>query len=159
MQKVGQVGEPFSLRANGVKRVWTMNLAGAPDAAVAALTYQEAYDKLKAGLAALPNPDPLPVIAMGAAEDGGAPREPFKLLLDNDEREAYASRALLPLTTVDVIADLWAAAVDLHDLVEPIVIDELTVAENPGKYVDGLTAQPHLKPEFKARLAALYGAK
>src|SRR5262249_28851461 len=143
---------------NGVKREWTMNLAGALDAAVAALTYQEAYDRLKAGLADLPKPDPLPVIAMGAAEGGGAPLQPDKLLLGNDEHAGYASRALLPLTTADVIADQWAASVDLHDLVKPIAIDELTVAENPRKYVDALKAQPHLTSEFKAQLAAIYGA-
>lgn len=159
MHKLGQAGEKLTLSANGVTREWTMNLAGAPDAAVAALTYQEAFDKLKAGLAALPNPDPLPVIEMGAAEDGGAPVERFKLLLDNDDREAYASRALLPLSTADVIADLWAAAVDLHTMVEPIEIDKLTVAEDPHTYVESLSAQPHLRPEFKAQLAALYGAK
>jgi imidazolonepropionase-like amidohydrolase len=158
MQQLGQDGEKLTLRANGATREWTMNLAGAPDAAVAALTYQDAFDKLKAGLAALPNPEPLPVIAMGEADGGGAPVEPFKLLLDNDGGEGYASRALLPLTTADVIADLWAAAVDLHSLVEPIEIDQLTVAEDAHTYVDRLTAQPHLKPEFKAKLAALYGA-
>jgi 5-methylthioadenosine/S-adenosylhomocysteine deaminase len=158
MEDLHQDGEKLTLTSHGVKREWTMNLAGAPDAAVAALTYQEAFNKLKAGLAALPNPDPLPVIAMGA-EEGGAPVEQFKLLLDNDSSEGYASRALLPLTTADVIGDIWAAAEDLHTLVKPIVIDELTVAEDPHKYVDQLTAQPHLKPEFKAQLAAVYGAK
>jgi hypothetical protein len=154
-----QAGEKLALTSRGVTREWTMNIADAPDAAVAALTYQEAFDKLKAGLAALPNPDPLPVIALGAADGAGAPGETYKLLLDNDDREGYASRALLPLTTADVIGDIWAAAVDLKTLVKPIVIDELTVAENPRKYVDQLTAQPHLEPEFKAQLAAVYGAK
>jgi len=158
MEDLHQVGEKLTLTSQGVTREWMMNLAGAPDAAVATLTYQEAFDKLKDGLAALPNPEPLPVIALAAA-DGGVPVEPFKLLLDNDDSELYASRALLPLTTADVIGDIWAASVDLHTVVQPIVIDELTVAENPHKYVDLLTAQPHLKPEFKAQLAAVYGAQ
>jgi 5-methylthioadenosine/S-adenosylhomocysteine deaminase len=159
MEDLHQDGEKLTLTSHGVTREWMMNLAGAPDAAVAALTYQDAFNKLKAGLDALPNPAPLPVIAMGAADEGGAPVEQFKLLLDNDDVEGYASRALLPLTTADVIGDIWAASVDLHALVKPIVIDELTVAEDPHKYVDQLTAQPHLKPEFKAQLATVYGAK
>jgi 5-methylthioadenosine/S-adenosylhomocysteine deaminase len=158
MKNLGQDGEKFTIKGNGTTREWIMNLAGAPDHAVAALTYQEAFDKLKAGLAALPNPEPLPVIAMAAAE-GGAPVEHFKLLLDNDASELYASRPLLPLTTADVIGDILAASVDLHQLVEPIEVDNLTVAEDPRKYVDKLSDQPHLKDDFIKQLAAIYGAK
>jgi hypothetical protein len=159
MEDLHQDGEKLTLTSDGITREWTMNLAGAPDAAVAAVTYQDAFDKLKAGLAALPDPEPLPVIAMGAADDSGAPVEEFKLLLENDDSEGYALRALRPLTTADVIGDVWAASVDLRTLVKSMVIDELTVAENPHKYVDQLNAQPGLRPEFKAKLGAAFGAK
>ena len=159
MEDLGQAGEKFTIPGDGIMRERILNLEGAPDQAVATLTYQEAFDMLKAGLAALPDPDPQPVIAIAAADGIGALGEPFKLLLDNDADEVYASRALLPLTTADVIRDFWAAALDLHDLVEPIEIDSLTVAEDPRRYVAQLSEQPHLKEDFKKRLAAIYGAQ
>lgn len=171
MAQLNQDGEKVTITSHQQSGEWVMNLAGAPDNAVRVLTYKEAHDKLLEGLAKLPTPPSLPVIAMGAA-DADAAGGSFSLLLDNDDEEGYAARALGPLSTADVLGDLWAEAVDYTKVVLPVILDELTVAENRAKYVGMLTQQKHLKEAFKdkvkkpltaaqfeKKVAAMYGAK
>jgi 5-methylthioadenosine/S-adenosylhomocysteine deaminase len=157
MGRLGQNGEKHKLTKHGHSQEWVLNFVGAPDSGITTLTLKQAHDRLEAGLAALPNPPQLEE-PVGAAFGDGTPIERFTLVLDNDDLEADASRALGPLTTTEVIGELLAAATDLHDLVKPLVIDELTVAENPEKYVAMLAAEPRLPDSIKSKLKALYGA-
>jgi 5-methylthioadenosine/S-adenosylhomocysteine deaminase len=134
-----------------------LNLCGAPDAEVSALTLKQAQGMLKEGLNSLPNPPAMAAVPIvGAAPGDATPVETWRLMLDNDGEEARESRALGPLTTAEVINELWAVA-DLHELVGPLELDELTVAETPGKYCDLLAAQPNLPDPIKDGLPSLYG--
>lgn len=154
MGRLGQQGEPWQLGAG--KRL--LNLQGAPDAEVSELTLQEAMTLLQAALQALPNPPAIaPVPVIGAADAAIPPVALWQLALDNDGDRAHESRVLAPLTTAEVIGEMWAAAIDIHELVGPMDLDELTVMENPGKYLDLLASQPNLPGPIKDGLSDLYG--
>ncbi|HEY0733711.1 MAG TPA: amidohydrolase family protein [Herpetosiphonaceae bacterium] len=157
MQRLGQEGEAWQV--DGQERL--LNLDGAPDADVSAMTLKEAVDALTTGLARLPNPPALQTPVIGAAFDAefgdAEPAMPWRLALDNDGDEAHASRFLAPLTTAEVIGEMWAAAVDLRQLVTSLDLDELTVADNPQKYLEQLAQQANLPAQIKNGLPALYG--
>jgi hypothetical protein len=86
----------------------------------------------------------------------GAPRRRWRLVLDNDGEAGREQRPLAPTTTAEVIASAWAAAVPLSELVEPIGLDELTVAERPEAYFARLRPQTNLPAEYTAGIEALY---
>ena len=77
-------------------------------------------------------------------------------MLDNDGRAARAHRPLAPITTAEVIAAFWAASVPLTELVEPMALDELTVAEDRATYFGRLQTQPNLPLAYKQQLPNLY---
>jgi len=154
MQQLGQEGEPWQV--GGKDRL--LNLRGAPDADVSALTLKQALDRLTEGLAKLPNPPALHAApAIGDAFADAAPVMSWRLALDNDGDEAHASRAFAPLTTAEVIGEMWAASTDLHEVVKSMSLDELTVAENPQRYLDRIAQQNNLPVPIKDGLPALYG--
>jgi hypothetical protein len=121
---------------------------------VAQLSLAEARRRLTSGLSQLPHPQPIqpPIGAPGrrAADD-------WRLVLDNDGLEAASHRALAPQSAASVRAAAQAAAIPLDQLVRPIALDELTVAEEPAAFLDRLVPQPNLPPWLSQELPALYG--
>jgi 5-methylthioadenosine/S-adenosylhomocysteine deaminase len=161
MQKFDIAGEELAIG----DRKWLLSLGGSPDSELSTLTLQQARESLAAGLDALPSPPPLsqPPIPIGGAFGDvafgeAAPAEEWSLVLDNDGSEATELRALLPLTTADVIGEAWADSIPLVTLVKPMKLDKLTIAEDPATYVDMLKLQPRLPQKIKQKLADLYGA-
>jgi 5-methylthioadenosine/S-adenosylhomocysteine deaminase len=113
-----------------------------------------AHDRLRAGLAGLPSQiPPLPQPPVGA--DGlGAPN--WRLVLDEDAELGVASRPLAPLSAAAVIELLLAASQPLTEVVGPVALDELTVAEDPSAFLARLDGQPNLPAPVAAGLRKLY---
>jgi len=120
-------------------------------AVVGSLTLGEARKRLSAGLKALPNPP-----EVSALVGGGLEEEPqWSLVLDQDEGFGSALRPLAPLTTAAAVGMATAAAIPVAELVKPIVLDPLTVSEDPEPYLTALDAQPNLPAEIPRALRQL----
>jgi len=153
MKQLGQKGETWQI--NQSSRM--LNLAGAPDGDVSGLTLKKAQTILQKALRALPNPPALAVAPpIGSIGDDTQSNGVWSLVLDNDGGEASASRALVPLTTADVIQEMWAESVDLQQVVKPLELDALTVAEDRDTYLTALKTQTNLPPAIASGLGDLY---
>jgi hypothetical protein len=123
------------------------------DPIVGNLTLTEARDRLTLGLAKLPTP---PDLAPAIRAPGVARPTLWRLVLDNDGAYGRAQRPLAPLTMAEVIAEYWAAQQPLEEVVKPLPLDELTVAEDPAAFFDRVQHQPNLPDEYKQLLPTLY---
>jgi hypothetical protein len=152
MKQLGQKGETW--RINQSSRM--LNLVGAPDGDVSALTLKKAQTILRKALQALPNPPALAVAPIGSIGDDAQSPDQWSLVLDNDGAEALASRALAQMTTAEVIQEMWAASVNLQQVVKPLELDAMTVAEDREQYLTALKTQMNLPPAIASGLGGLY---
>jgi 5-methylthioadenosine/S-adenosylhomocysteine deaminase len=137
----------------------TLNLAQeTADPVVGALSLREARDRLRQGLLrlrelalALEQPPAGPAVL-------DAPEEQWYLLLDHNEVPGEAQRPHLPFGEEGELTGLLssvAATVPLSELVGPIALDPLTVADDPG-FLDRLRQQQNLPAYVKDGLPGLY---
>ena len=120
-------------------------------ALVGSLTLGEARRRLSTGLKALPNlPEVLPPVGRGLETE-----PEWSLVLDQDDAFGSVLRPLAPLTTAAAAGMATAAAIPAADLVKPMVLDPLTVSEDPEAYLTALDAQPNLPPELPRALRQL----
>jgi hypothetical protein len=117
---------------------------------VGTLTLREAQDRLRAGMQNFPDPPNFvepPLADLG----NGAPPETFTLVLDNDGEIGQSLRPLAPM-----LAQPPVAAVALEDILVPMELDPLTVADDPTKFFTQLTNQINLPDYVKKKLPKLY---
>lgn len=117
---------------------------------VGTLTLQEAQNRLHKGLQDLPNPPNFiePPLAVLRYE---MPPEEFTLVLDN---EGEIGQSLRPLSQMLVPPPFAAEA--LEDILIPIELDTLTVADDPAKYFNMLANQINLPDYVKKNLPRFY---
>lgn len=154
MKPFGTGAEDFSV--GGAKRMLNLMQATA-DPIVGALKLNEACKLLKDGLHKLPElakkleqPAPREVLA--------APMEPrWFLMLEHDEPAGLALRHHLPVegTETALLPPRAAMALPLSQLLEPLELDSLTVADDKT-YLDRLLRQPNLPDYVKANLPRMY---
>jgi 5-methylthioadenosine/S-adenosylhomocysteine deaminase len=158
---VGAEGEAWSVGT--AERM--LNLADpAADPAVAGLTLDAAKDTLAGGLADLATlaADLERGVAPSLALDAAAPGEQhWFLALDHDESEGFAIRPHLPgpggaPTMLAQPTFTAALAQPLSEVLEPIELDRLTVADDPD-FLERIAAEINVWDEVKAGLPALYG--
>jgi 5-methylthioadenosine/S-adenosylhomocysteine deaminase len=117
---------------------------------VGTLTLQEAQNRLSTGLQNLPNPPNFVEPPLAALEEGTPPEE-FTLVLDNDGEIGQSLRPLSPMLTPPPVA-----AEALEDILVPMELDPLTVAEDPAKYFNMLTNQINLPDYVKNNMPKFY---
>jgi hypothetical protein len=162
MARLGKDGEP--LEVGGAERL--LDLAEAlGDPIVGALPLSEARDRLADGMRRLPElaaqmDDPGTAAAMLGTDSATEPGSWF-LELDHEPVLGFSSRPQLPFegTATGVFPDLFlAAAPPLSEVLEPMELDPLTVADD-DEFFDRLAGAPNL-PEFVVReLPPLYGER
>lgn len=132
------------------------------DPLVGALTLQEAQDRLRAGMAQLPqlaqqleNPDTASLV-MGAAVPGEAGS--WFLELDHDHVPGFASRPMLRFGNEQTgnFLPAWGAE-PLSQILAPLELDGLTVADDRG-FFRRVAAQRNLPDVIKEELARAYAA-
>jgi 5-methylthioadenosine/S-adenosylhomocysteine deaminase len=152
MNRFGPGTESFTL-AGGTRR---LNLSD-PEATVVVggITLTAARERLRAGLAGLP--DTIPVVAPPPI--GATDIQPpiWKIVLEEDEQFGAPLRPLAPISAASVVDLLIADSVPLTDLVTPVALDELTVAEAPDTFLARIDQQTNLDQEIKDGLRELYG--
>lgn len=83
----------------------------------------------------------------------------WMLLLDHEEPDGLDQRPHLPgadgKPTAELTLDLALAVKPLSELLEPIPLDPLTVADD-DRFLDQIAAEPNLPAEFKQALPDLY---
>lgn len=154
MQPFGSGTEPWSV--GRARRV--LNLAQATaDPVVGALTLKTAQARLEDGLQRLPEL----AHALEHPQPGllGAERAPeWSLLLDHEEPDGFALRPHLPFgplgTLTGELPPAVAAAEPLSQILGPLELDPLTVADDPD-FLDRLSAQPNLPDAVKQGLSVL----
>jgi cytosine/adenosine deaminase-related metal-dependent hydrolase len=125
------------------------------DTAVGTFTLPAARKLLRRGLRELPHPTHAQTVPQFRAMFEGAP-ETWSLVLDNDGPESDALRPLAPRTGADASDAALEAAVPLEQIVGPIELDELTVAENPRRYFERLMQEINLPEYIKQSLPSMY---
>jgi 5-methylthioadenosine/S-adenosylhomocysteine deaminase len=108
---------------------------------VGVLKLREARDRLREGLRNLPELARRLEEPVRAAVSGGAPR--WFLVLDHEEPPGMAIRPHLPFgstqsPTAPRLADIMAAQAPLSQVLRPLELDPLTVADDPN-FLDRLT--------------------
>jgi hypothetical protein len=154
LDALGIDGEDWTL-GSSPRRFNLTDAANTPE--IAALTLAEASDRLRTGMASFPTPPPLAIPEPIGMAPGARPTR-WRLVLDNDGLEARAHRPLAPITTAEVIAAYWAASIPLEQLVTPMELDPLTVAEDPDDYISRLARQRNLPATVLDGLRAIYHA-
>lgn len=154
MNRFGSGTEPWTVgRAQRV-----LNLAQAEaDPVVGGLTLMTAQARLQQAL------HDLPKLAQALEHPGPGLLEPEKepewsLLLDQEETQGLALRPHLPygpLGTLTAEMPVAAAAAPLSEILEPLELDRLTVADDTT-FLDRLAAQPNLPDFVKDQLPGLY---
>jgi hypothetical protein len=137
-----QVGDPPQERI-----LYLRQAAGT--AFVGTLTLQEAQERLRIGLQKFPNPPNF--IEPPLAALGGQPAETFTLVLDNEGEFGQSLRPLAPMLTPPP-----TAAEPLENILVPMELDPLTVADNPKQFFDMLKSQDNLPDYVKQKLPKLY---
>lgn len=117
---------------------------------VGTLTLREAQNRLHTGLQNLPNP-PNFVEPPLAVQEEGAPSETFTLVLDNDGEIGQFLRPLSPMLMPPPLA-----AEALEEILVPMELDALTVADDPTKYFNMFTNQINLPDYVKNKLPKFY---
>ncbi|MDI9396144.1 MAG: amidohydrolase family protein [Euryarchaeota archaeon] len=117
---------------------------------VGTLTLQEARNRLRTGLQNLPDPPNFIEPPLADLEEGMQP-EVFTLVLDNDGEIGQSLRPLSPM-----LAPPPVAAAALEDILVPMELDELTVADDPAKYFSMLANQTNLPDYVKDKLPGFY---
>lgn len=136
-----------------------LNLAqAAADPVVGALTLKAARARLQDGLHRLPElADALEHPKPGVLGAGATPE--WELLLDHEEPPGIALRPHLPNgpfgTLTAEMPGVLAAAAPLSQILEPLELDPLTVADD-DTFVNRLSAQPNLPDSIKHGLRALF---
>lgn len=152
MQRFAGPTEAFTL--DGDARLLNLRDAAAAEL-MGGLSLKRAREQLKKGLAALPDPPPiLPPPAGG----GGPPAPDWSLVLEEEEDFGMAQRPLAPLSAGALVELMRAAAVPAKELVKPIKLDPLTVAEDPEHFLKAIDRQRNLPAPIKKGLRAFYGA-
>jgi 5-methylthioadenosine/S-adenosylhomocysteine deaminase len=153
MLDLGRPGEQRLL--NGRLRI--LHLGGAPDAELVSLPLSVAQERLANALQNLPQlaqalaaPQAMAAAGLQPLHDRVA-EHGFQLVLDNDDD---LLRPLTPLPAEDV--GIFPLAQPLEEIVQPMTLDELTVAEAPQKYFDQINTQLNLPEAIKTGLARLY---
>ena len=156
------------LRVGSSRRILNLPTSDV-DPLVADLTYDEARKRLADGMSRLSDlakqlEDPnLAAAVLGATVDA-SPRQAdgrtyWFLDLDHEEQPGEAHR---PHLTYEGMATgaftQTAAGPPLSELLEPVSLDPLTVADEDG-YFERLASQPNLPDYIKMGLAPLYGAE
>jgi hypothetical protein len=117
-------------------------------ALVGTLTLEEAQHRLRTGLHDFP--DPPNFVEPPLAAVNGRPAETFTLVLDNDGEVGQSLRPLAPTLTPP------PAAGPLEDILVPMELDPLTVADAPVQFFDKLNRQINLPDYVKMKLPQLY---
>jgi len=162
---LGPTSEPWTVSSSN--RVLNLqDPAGNP--VVGALTLAEATDRLADAMGRLAD-------AMGRLADLAANLEhpspelaarlvagigtQWMLLLDHDEPVGLSQRPHLQgpdgQPTAELTLDLAVAAQPLSELLEPIPLDPLTVADD-GRFLDRIAAEPNLPDQLARGLSELY---
>lgn len=128
------------------------------DPVVGALKLSAARDRLKDGMHRLPElAHRLEHPAPGVLEAEAGPR--WSLVLDHDEPQGIALRPHLPFGPMGTLTAemplVTAAAAPLSEIVVPLELDTLTVADDPA-FLNGLSTQPNLPDFIKQGLPKLY---
>jgi 5-methylthioadenosine/S-adenosylhomocysteine deaminase len=155
---LGGTTEPWMVGSSN--RVLNLqDLAGSP--VVGTLSLSEAKDRLEDAMGRLaelarslehPSPDLAARLVAGSGTE-------WMLVLDHEEPDGLDQRPHLPgpdgQPTAELTLDLALAVKPLSELLEPIRLDPLTVADD-GRFLDRIAAQPNLPDEIKQALPDLY---
>jgi cytosine/adenosine deaminase-related metal-dependent hydrolase len=115
---------------------------------VGTLTLEEAQQRLRTGLRDFPDPPFFEEPPFAAVD--GQPAESFTLVLDNDDEDGQSLRPLAPMLAPP------PTAVALKDILVPLELDTLTVADNPTQFFDNLNNQINLPDYVKKKLPKCY---
>lgn len=115
---------------------------------VGTLTLAESQRRLRVGLRELPNPPHFEEPPL--ADVDGQPLEEFTLVLDNDDEAGQSLRPLAPMLAPP------PAAAALKDILIPMELDPLTVADHPTRFFEGLNNQINLPDYVKTKLPRWY---
>jgi 5-methylthioadenosine/S-adenosylhomocysteine deaminase len=153
----------------GATERWTVNSSNrllnlqdpAGNPVVGALSLSEAKDRLEDAMGRLadlardlehPSGDLAARLVAGSGTQ-------WMLLLDHEEPDGLDQRPHLPgpdgQRTAELTLDLALAVKPLSELLEPIPLDPLTVADD-GRFLDRIAAEPNLPNELKQALPDLY---
>ena len=138
-------------------RVRILHFDNIVDASLVSLSLRQAEGRLADALQNLPQLARALAAPQDTAGTGPQPlrdsmaEHGFSIVLDNEDDFA---RLLAPQPAAQV--DVAALAKPLEDIVQPIALDELTVAEAPLRYFERLMAQPNLPSAIKTGLPKLY---
>jgi 5-methylthioadenosine/S-adenosylhomocysteine deaminase len=149
MLGLGRPGEQRLLRG----RWRVLHLGGTPDGDLVTLPLSAAQERLANALQNLPqlaSPQAATVAGLEPLRDTIA-QHGFRLVLDNDDD------LLRPLTPPAEVLGLVPLAQPIEEIVQPMTLDELTVAEAPQKYFEQLNSQLNLPEPIKSGLSRLYG--
>jgi hypothetical protein len=149
MGEFGGPQEPLMVR--GAERRFFLAQRTA-DTVVGKLTLAEATRRLQLGLSQLPEPAPIPAELRGALSRGPA----WRLVLDNDDREAAARRPLQPEPEADDLIALRAPARPLSEIVKPLPLDGLTAADD-ASHLASFAGQTNLPEFLRTGLPRFYG--
>jgi len=140
-----QVGTPpeerilYLRQAQGTAYVGTLSLA-------------EAAERLKQGLQTLPDPPNFEEPLLKAATRDGLLPERYTLVLDNDGEFGQSQRPLDP-----AFSELTVKTGEpLEEILEPIELDVLTVADNPTLFFSLLSSQTNLPAYLKTKIPKFY---
>jgi cytosine/adenosine deaminase-related metal-dependent hydrolase len=163
MEPFGPGSEMWQVGA--ARRVLNLTQVSA-DPAVGELTLEAAQERLRDGLQrlaelarALEDPQNAMLLVAAAAAETGGPV--WFLELDHHEPPGIAQRPHLPLAETGELTGLLEpvlASVPLSQLLEPIELDPLTIADD-GRFFARLARQPNLPDYIRTELPPLYGAK
>ncbi|MDF0645205.1 MAG: amidohydrolase family protein [Nitrospira sp.] len=163
MQRLGAAGE--SIRVGRSKRTVFLRQDTA-DPTVTALTLKDATDMLQEALQELPElaaeleaPPDRPRPRLSGIVRGMSEAQEWTLALDELEDSGVELRPRLPMRgereLTGALRGLDRAAAALSQVVEPLTLDPLTVADDPA-FLTGIEAQPNLPDYVKAGLKRVY---
>lgn len=115
---------------------------------VGTLTLEEAQQRLSTGLRGFPNPPFFEEPPLAAVD--GQPAETFTLVLDNEDEIGQSLRPLAPMLAPPPTAG------PLKDILVPMELDALTVADNPMQFFEDLNNQINLPDYVKKKLPKCY---
>jgi hypothetical protein len=163
MKRLGADGE--AIRVGGRDRVLFLKQETA-DEAVSELSLKASADILREAFRRLPElarelegPRGSPRTALAEVTTGRVPEQQWILALDELEDSGLELRPRLPLPGegfTGPVRGLEREAVPLSEIIQPIVLDPLTVADDPS-FVSRIEAQPNLPSSVTAGLKSLYG--
>jgi hypothetical protein len=81
----------------------------------------------------------------------------WSLVLDQEEDLGMSMRPLTPAAAAEDAGIHAAAALPLEEIVKPVGLDRLTVAEAPESYLERIERQRNLPQAIKDGLRRLYG--